>query len=248
MNSSSNGGRTGSMHANKLIAAAALLGACGGDPEECVAPTIDEAACDPAIATFTLASTNPYYPLKIGSVAILEGTEDGAQIRIERRVLGETLDVLGVVTRVLESKELVDGQLVELARNYYAETSDGTVCYFGEDVDFFENGVLVNHDGTWRAGVRSAKPGIIMPAMPKVGDAYNQEVAPGIAMDQGRVTATGATMTFAGTSYSNVITVVDTNPLDEEAPCEEETKLYAPGVGEAADTGKMLMSFTPGMD
>lgn len=239
-----------SMHAKKLVAAALLLplGACGDDPKECVTPTIDAAACDPAVATFSLATTNPYYPLRVGNVSILEGTEDGVLIRVERRVLAETQVVMGVTTRVLEARELKDGVLYEVARNFYVEAAGGTVCYFGEDVEFYENGVVVSRDGSWRAGVHDAKPGIIMPAMPKVGDAYFQEVAPDVALDQGRITAVGGTMTFAGTRYDNVVTVADSNPLDDEDPCEEETKQYAPGVGEAADTVKTLVSFTPGTD
>ena len=66
--------------------------------------------------------------------------------------LSETQVVLGVTTHVLEAKELVDGELYEVARNFYVEAADGTVCYFGEDVSFYENGVVANHDGSWRAG------------------------------------------------------------------------------------------------
>lgn len=236
------------MHAHKLLAAAALLGACGGDPEECFTLTVDPVVCDPARATFSLASTNPYYPLKIGSLAILEGTENDVPVRLERRVLAEIQDVLGVLTRVVEEREFANDQPVEVSRNYVVEASDGTVCYFGEDVDLYENNVIVGHEGTWHAGVRGATPGILMPAAPKLGDAYRQEEAPDTALDQSRVTATGATMTFAGTSYDDVITIVDANPLDDEDACGEEAKLYAPGVGEAADPAKILVSFTPGMD
>lgn len=48
-------------------------------------------------------------------------------IRVERRVLAETELVMGVTTHVLEARELVDGQLYEVARNFYVEASDGTV-------------------------------------------------------------------------------------------------------------------------
>jgi len=231
------------MHGKKLIVVA-LLGACS-DSKECVTPTLDEKICDPAVVTFSLASTNPYYPLQPGSLAVLEGTEEGKQIRIERRVLGETQLIMGVMTRVLEAREIQGGVLYELARNFYVEAADGTVCYFGEDVEFFENGEVVSREGSWRAGSRGAKPGIIMPAAPKVGDAYFQENAPDVALDQGRVSATGATMTFAGKSYDNVITIQDSNPLDDEDACEEEMKQYVPGVGEVVDTVKSLVSFTP---
>ena len=63
---------------------------------------------------------------------------------------GESLTVLA---RVVEEREWKDGKLVEVSRNYYArcaQTSD--IYYFGEDVDIYENGVVVSHDGTWLAG------------------------------------------------------------------------------------------------
>ena len=235
------------MHAKKLIAVALLAG-CGDDPKECFTPTVSAATCDPARTTFSLATTNPYFPLRPGNISILEGTEGGVPVRVERRVLGETETVMGVRTRVLEIRELRDGVLREVARNFYVEAKDGTVCHFGEDVDEYENGQVASNDGSWRAGVHDAKPGIAMPAAPKVGDAYFQEVAPGIAQHQGRVAAVGGTMTFAGMSYTDVVTIEVADPLDDDASCAARTTHYAPGVGEAADGVTTLVSFTLGMD
>lgn len=234
------------MHANKLLVAA-LLGACGGDPPECHTPTIEASICEPGGATFRSGSTNPYYPLLAGSVAILEGTEGGVPIRIERRVTGETIIIQGVTTRLLEVKRLRDGVLAEITRNYFVETTEGTVCHFGVDVDEYENDQVSGHEGTWRAGSAGAKPGIMMPATPKVGDVYFQDLADDVALHQGRVTEVGGTMTFAGMSYDNVITILDSDPLDDAAACAEETKLYAPGVGEVVDGAAMLISSMPGM-
>ncbi len=232
---------------------AASLAACGedepsGDP--CYPATIDGAICDPASTTFSLVSTNRYFPLIVGAELVLEGAEDGETIRVERRVLDttETLTIGGVdvVARVVEDRETVDGELVEVARDFYAEASDGTVCYFGEDVDNYENGAIANHHGSWRAGDGEAKPGVIMPAMPAVGQSYFQENAPGTALDMSRVTAIGETMTFAGTSYEDVVTVSDINPLESCDSDEEETKRYAPGIGEVQDEAAVLVSFTTG--
>ncbi len=223
-----------------------LLAACSDEPtgEPCYETTVDVARCDPATATFGLGSTNMYYPLRVGSVVILEGTEDGQLIRVERRVLPDTQVVAGVTTHVLEARELIDGELYEIARNFYVEASDGTVCYFGEDVEFYENGQVVNTKGSWRAGADNAKPGIIMPASPLVGSAYLQENAPGIALDMGRVVSTTEALTVNGQMYDNVVRVMDVNPLDT---CDqEEPKLYVPGIGEAGDTVKQIISYTPG--
>lgn len=230
----------------KKLLLSLVFAACGEEVtgEACYATTVDVSACDPAVATFSLASTNAYYPLDVGSVVILEGTEDGELIRVERRVLADTEVVMGVTTHVLEAREFVNDELYEVARNFYVEASDGTVCYFGEFVEFYENGVVVNNDGSWRAGDDGALPGIIMPGDPTVGDAYFQENAPGTALDMGRIVSTSMQLTADGQTYTDVVAVMDVNPLDT---CEdEEQKLYAPGIGEAGDTAKTLISFTPG--
>jgi hypothetical protein len=211
--------------------------------EPCYPTTLDLARCDPATATFSLDSTNPYYPLVVGSEVILEGMDEDELVRVERRVLPDTEVVAGVETHVLEHQEFIDGELYEVARNFYVEASDTTVCYFGEDVDFYEGGQLANHDGSWRAGVDGA-PGTLMPASPQVGDAYQQENAPGAAVDMGRVTEIDGTETFAGESYDGVVTVMDVNPMDG---CDdEEPKRYVAGIGEVADVGVVLQSFSPG--
>ena len=163
----------------------------------CFDTTVEAARCDPEVATFTLDSTNPYYPLVPGLRVVLEGEEDGEAIRVERTVLTETEVVAGVETHVLEHLEFVDGEILEVARNFYVEATDGTVCYFGEDVEFYEDGMLANMDGSWRAGVDGAKPGVIMPAVPAVGDAYFQEQAPD-ALDMGRVSDVNQSRTIGG--------------------------------------------------
>ena len=233
--------------AASLALACALGLACAGDEDEareqCYEPTLSLSLCDPAAVTFSLASTNAYYPLLVGSRVVLEGEDDGAQIRIEREVLADTEVVARVETHVLEHREYVDGALYEVARNFYVEAADGTVCYFGEDVDFYEGGAVANHDGTWRAGQDGAKPGIIMPATPAAGQAYFQESAPGEAIDQGQVEGYAA-MNIGGQDYDAVLTVLDINPLDG---CDEpEPKRYVPGIGEVGDVAVVLMEFTPG--
>ena len=47
----------------------------------------------------------------------------------------------------------------------------GNVWYFGEDTaELDKDGHVTTTDGTWRAGVDGAKPGIYMFAQPKVAE------------------------------------------------------------------------------
>lgn len=238
-----------------VAVSAACSDATGGDDgpgelPECHPTTLDVALCDPEKAEFSLKSTNPYYPLIVGSVVELagegEGDEAGIQVTVTREVLEETRTILGVQTHILRHETRFDGVLHEIALNFYVEATDGTVCYFGEDVEFYdEMGEFENTDGTWKAGKDGALPGVIMPAMPKVGDAYYQEFAPGIALDMGRVNRDDLTTTIDGKEYET-IQIMDTNPIDDEEACELEEKRYAYGVGEVKDTVLEVVKFKPG--
>ena len=214
--------------------------------ELCFETTENLDACDPEKADFTLESMNAYYPLIVGSVVVLEGEEDGDIVRVERTVLEETMEIEGVETRILEHKNFINGEIHEIAHNFYVEASDGTVCYFGEDVEFYEDGELVSTAGTWRVGVNDAKPGIIMPARPMVGQRYFQEFDEGSAMDMARIEATGLTVTLGDATFEDVVRVQDSNPIDDEEPCVDEEKLYTPGIGEIKDVDLEIVSFTPG--
>jgi hypothetical protein len=108
-----------------------------------------------------------------------------------------------IQTRVIEERESVDGELAEVSRNFFAqcvETRD--VFYFGEEVDFYEDGPIVDHGGAWLAGVSDAQPGIIMPGHFAVGAQYYQEMAPGVAEDFAVNSAVGVTMTVPGARHS----------------------------------------------
>src|SRR3989442_7671453 len=59
---------------------------------------------------------NPYFILEPGYQLVLEG--GGTQLIIT--VLNETKIVDGVETRVVEERETKNGQLIEVARNYFA--------------------------------------------------------------------------------------------------------------------------------
>jgi hypothetical protein len=180
---------------------------------------------------------NQYFILEPGYQQILESKDE----RLIVTVLDETKTVDGVVTRVVEAKEWQDGELYEISRNYFAiddQTKD--VFYFGEDVDFYEKGKVVKHDGAWLAGKDGAKPGLIMPGTPKVGMKYYQEVAPGIAMDRAEIVKLNDTCKTRAGTFANCLRVKEGTPLE---PLVTEYKAYAPGVGIVRDADKILVKY-----
>jgi len=189
-----------------------------------------------------LASTgrNPYFVLEPGYSLVLEG--GGAQLIIT--VLNETKKVDGVETRVVEERETKGGQLIEVARNYFAiskRTND--VFYFGEDVDMYKDGRLVNHDGTWLSGVNGSKFGLIMPGRPLLNARYYQEVAPKVAMDRATIVSVSETVKTPAGEFTNCLKVEETTPLERFVT---EYKYYAPGIGMVRDGSLRLVKVTGG--
>jgi hypothetical protein len=173
----------------------------------------------------TTTGRNPYFILEPGYSLVLEkGTE-----RLRVTVLDETRMIDGVETRIVEERETKNDQLVEISRNYFSisrRTND--VYYFGEDVDIYEAGRIVSHEGAWQAGTNGARFGLMMPGSPVKGQRFYQEFAPKVAMDRAEVVSlNGKLKTPAGT-FGRVLKIVETTPLE---PGAREAKYYAAEVG-----------------
>jgi hypothetical protein len=237
--------------ATLLSLVALLLGAASAKGAE--SSNLDLALCAPDQNSFTLAIDNTYFPLEVGQQWVLLGKEQGQTIGLRVTVLDATETLYRgkgrVTTRVVEEAEWADANenglidagedLIEVSLNYFAQTQDGTVCYFGEEVDIYEGGVVVSHEGSWRADAGGNAPGIFMPADPQVGMTYQQEVAPGVAEDQATIVSRGRTVTVPAGTFTDTIRVVDFNPLDGS----KGSKVYAPNVGIIVDGPLDLISY-----
>lgn len=197
--------------------------------------------------TFATTGSNAYFPLWPGYSLTLEGEEEDdegelVEIRSINTVLTDTERVDGVLTRVYEEVEFEDGELVEIARNFFAQCREtGDIWYFGEDVDDYEDGMIVGHSGEWRAGVNGALAGIVMPGTPMVGARYYEEFAPGVALDRGEIVAVDEEVTLGIGTFTGVLQIEDSSDFDPENTGE---KLYAPGVGNIVDEALELVEIT----
>lgn len=183
----------------------------------------------------TTTGRGSYFVLEPGFQLVLQDEDT----KLEITVLDQTKQVAGVTTRVVEEREWKKGKLYEVARNYFAiceATKD--VFYFGEDVDFYENGKVVKHDGSWLAGVGENKPGLMMPGTPKVGMKYYQEIAPGVAMDRAEIVSVSETCKTPAGTFSKCLKVKEGSAMD---PLVTEYKYYAPGIGLIRDEDLLLV-------
>src|SRR5215831_10435183 len=153
----------------------------------------------PAVFTNPTAITNAHLPL--GSLAqdVLEGTEGGQSSRVIR-------------TRLPGTRAFTIGGTQVLA----IIVSD-TV---------YTTGQIVSHEGTWHAGVDSDKPGLFLPASPKVGDKFRSEDVPHITQENDEVIAVDETVTVPAGTYQHCVKVKEI--LSDGAV---EYKLYAPATG-----------------
>jgi hypothetical protein len=191
---------------------------------------------------FDSRGSNTYFILKPGHQSVLEGQEDGEMIDLVITVLNETKVVDGIETRVVEERESEDEELVEISRNYFAvckPTND--VFYFGEDVDDYEDGEIVSHEGAWLAGANGSKAGMIMPGKVEVGLKYYQEIARGVAEDRAEIIGVNNTLDTPAGNFQNVLKTEETNPLE---PGEKEFKFYAPGIGLIQEEALVLVKYT----
>jgi hypothetical protein len=147
-------------------------------------------------------------------------------LRIEITVTNEKKKLMGVTTTGVRVTEWRKGLLKEDTTDWYAQDRAGNVWYFGEAVNNYTEGKIVHHKGSWEAGVDGAKPGIIMPADPKVGETYRQEYYPGIAEDMGAVIATHRIVAVPYGILHNCLHVQDLTPLEHR----REYKYYCPEI------------------
>jgi len=177
-----------------------------------------------------LASTgnNTYLPIKPGKVLKLAHGKD----RLTVSILSGTKTVDGVATGVLEEREEKGGQLIEVSHNYFATDPDsGDVYYFGEDVDNYQDGKMVNHESAWLAGERGASFGLMMPGKPKKGAKFYQEIAPKVALDRVEIVSIDETVKTPAGTFEHCVHLRETTPLESDV----SHKYYARGVGMIKD-------------
>lgn len=192
---------------------------------------------DDDAADLASSGANPYLILEPGCVLAFAGDDEELTIT----VLDETKQIRDVETRVVEERESARGKLVEVSLNDFAiSTRTNSVCYFGEDVEIYEDGKVASHGGAWLAGEKGARAGMIMPGTLLLGARHYQEIAPKVALDRAEIASlTEAFETPAG-SFENVLKVEETTPLE---PGEKEFKYYARGVGLLGDGGMKLSRY-----
>ena len=182
-----------------------------------------------------LTIDNQFFPLVQKSEFKYDITEGGTLTeRIVVSVPTKTKTILGIQTQeVRDTVFRADGQLKEDTLDWYAQDDKGNVWYLGEKVTNYlydDQGhfLKTTSGGTWEAGVNGAIAGIIMEAVPNVGDRYYQEFNANDVLDQAAVLKKGESVTVPKGAFTNLLRTRDTSVKE---PIGVKDKLYAPGIG-----------------
>lgn len=203
----------------------------------------------PPVFSNPLSITNEFHPFQPGGLKIFTGMDDGKRATAVDQYLTETREFswnqTKVECRILREFAFEAGELIEVSDNYFAQADDGTVFYFGEVVDNYEDGVIVDHGGSWLVGGatlptdpinagNAIDPTVFMPANPELGDTFKPEDLFPIVDETGKVIAANEKVRVPADRYEGAIIVKESSQLSPAT----ERKWYAPGVGVVKVKGK----------
>ena len=197
-------------------------------------PVTTDADFDQANFTHPTEVRNPWFPLVPGTRFTWEGRATDEGERVTRKVVFTVTDltkvVNGVRTVVTYDNDFTSGELEEDELSFFAQDDDGNVWYLGEYPEELDGG-KVDKAPTWIAGLHGARPGVHMPAVPRLD-------TPSYAMgwggsdvdwtDRGKVDQLGQEICVPLACYADVLVIDEFNP---DEPDTHQLKFYARGVG-----------------
>jgi hypothetical protein len=207
-------------------------------------------------ADFSINIDNPYWPMSPGSKWVYSETDTrGANQKAVVEVTHKTKTIAnGIEARVIRDTVTDNGVPVEITDDWYAQDRAGNIWYLGEYVTNYKDGKIVDHSGSFEAGVDGAQPGIAMPANPEPGLSYRQEYYKDAAEDKAAVITVGEERVQVPFGYFNKDVLMTRDSVPTE-PKVQELKFYAPGVGpllsvhtDGADGRAELVSYSKALN
>jgi hypothetical protein len=210
-----------------------------------IAATAILAVCSSALATgftgsehstpvrFSSRVDNPWFPLVPGTTYTYRGVKDGQAARDVLTVTHRTAQIDGAPCVVVDDRLYLNGRLRERTTDWYTQDGKGNVWYFGEaTAELTPSGKVENTDGSWRAGIHRAQPGVYMPAHPHPGQSGRQEFLKGQAEDHYRVLGRDATVVVPYMTSRHALLTEEWTPLE---PGVLDHKYYVRGIGTALE-------------
>ncbi len=182
---------------------------------------------------FVATVDNRWFPLKPGSRWHYRGRDEGGPFTDNMHVTHRTKPILGVAATVVHDLVLRHGNPREVTDDFYAQDRHGNVWYFGENTkELDRHGHVTSREGSFKAGRDGARPGVLFPGDPRVGQTARQEYFKGHAEDHFKILALDTRVSTPYVSSRHAVKTREWSPLE---PNVVDHKYYVSGLGDVRE-------------
>lgn len=224
------------------VTSATTLAACGGYATPVGPSGIDELTIPtprPDPADFSTGATNPWFPLQAGTRWTYRQYAATGHRRVVATVLPGHRVLDGVpTTGVAWQVRSGSGRRTVLVR-WYAVDHAGDVWWFGQRVS--RHGPVLDRlaPRSWLAGRARAEAGLVLSAVPRVGDGYLDASQPRVVARRSTVLSLNGSVSTVDRTYRHAVVTRDLSSL---APAHTVETFYARGLGMVAQEDTLATS------
>ncbi len=230
-----------------LSVVSAALAGCGAAPAKLGPTGIDELTIPtprPDAADFTGHATNPWFPLLAGTRwTYRQDTPTGSR-RVVAEVLPGQRDIAGVGTTAVRWSLRSHGSLRTAMVRWYAVDRAGNVWWFGQRVAAHGPPLDSLATRSFQAGRRGAEAGLVLSAVPRVGDGYLNAQQPQVVERRSTVLSLTGTVATPTRTYHDAVITRDLSALD---PLHTVQTYFARGIGMVAQRDTAVTSTSLGL-
>jgi hypothetical protein len=221
----------GAARALLLTLAVGVLAGCGASPAPLGPSGIDELTIptpSPDPADFADRVDNPWFPLAPGTVWTYRHYTPYGSHEVLATVLPGHRMIAGVPTTAVRWQVPRSGGRRTVALRWYAEDLAGNVWWFGQRVR--RSGLRVDElvDRSWLAGRDGAEAGLVLSAVPRVGDGYANAEERRVVDRRSTVVSLTATVATPRGTYHDTVLTRDVSSLE---PTRVVQSFFARGIG-----------------
>lgn len=178
---------------------------------------------------FVRGVSHPYFPLLPGQTRRYAVTNSPDGLYMTATATANTRLIMGVLCLGVQERVLNSERLFEDTWRWYAQDRDGNVWYFALETKKYDYDT-VTEDWSWQAGIKGAKPGMVMAGRPQdyLAREYREEYVAGVAEDRAQVLSLNETVTVPYGTLSGCLKIKVYSDLE---PLWAEYRYYASGIG-----------------
>ncbi len=217
-----------------LVVASAVLSGCGASPTKVGPRGVDELTIptpSPDPDDFSGRATNPWFPLVPGTRWTYRQESATSTRTVVAEVLPHPREIAGVETTAVRWRGHAEGAVHTLLVRWYAVDRVGNVWWFGQRVAAHGPPLDPLATRSFEAGRDGAEAGLVLTAVPRIGDGYLNAWQPHVVERRSTVTSLRSTVATPTRKYEDTVLTTDLSAL---APVHTDQTFFARGIGMVA--------------